>query len=87
MKKLLIAYALIFILLCGYGCTDAEKANYWSSLGSEHHVMVFSGGVKVGDYHSTGKVVTEQNSDGYLFTDKKTGKLIRVAGTVIIVQE
>jgi hypothetical protein len=38
-------------------------------------------------YHSTGKVISEENSDGYYFTDKATGKLVEVSGSVIIEQE
>ena len=35
---------------------------------------------------STGKVRSEQNSDGYYFMDKATGLLVEVTGSIIITQ-
>jgi hypothetical protein len=37
-------------------------------------------------YKSSGKVISENGSDGYYFNDATTGKLIEVSGTVIIEQ-
>jgi chaperonin GroEL len=34
-----------------------------------------------------GKVISEEHSDGYYFTNRETGKLIEVSGNVIIEQE
>lgn len=33
---------------------------------------------------SDGKVLTEDRSDGWIFKDKATGKLIRVSGSVVV---
>ena len=33
---------------------------------------------------SSGKVATEEGSDGYYFMDSATGKLVRISGNVII---
>lgn len=36
---------------------------------------------------SSGKVSSESNSDGYYFSDKKTGKLIEVTGRLVITKQ
>jgi hypothetical protein len=36
---------------------------------------------------SSGKVQSEENSDGYYFNDKKTGKLIEVTGRMVITKQ
>lgn len=82
MKKLsiiLIGFALITMA----SCTDSmvEKSfNY----GNEFKVEMYSGGKLVRSWVSTGKVHTENGSDGYYFKDKSTGKLVEVAGDVVI---
>ncbi len=83
MRKMLIAGLLMSALL--FGCTDAQKSQI-SALGSRFKVTQFSGGKVVGEWESTGKVSTEPQSDGYYFTDKMTGKLIRVSGTIQVLQ-
>lgn len=45
---------------------------------------MYSGGQKVREWTSTGKVLSESQSDGYYFEDSETGKLIEVAGDVVI---
>lgn len=37
-------------------------------------------------YISTGKVGSEENSDGYYFKDAATGELVEVSGNVVITQ-
>lgn len=65
------------------GCTDAERAKI-GGLGDEHRVELYSGGELVRTWTSSGKVHSEQHSDGYYFNDKDTGLLIEVAGDVVI---
>lgn len=78
---LLIAFAIIFT-----GCTDAgfEKlTNY----GNSAHIKCWSGGSVIYDGHSTGKVASEAQSDGYFFKDRETGKLKEVSGNCDITYE
>lgn len=71
--------------LVNMGCTNA-KMSQLSAYGSDFKVTVYSGGVPVRTYTSSGKVATEEDSDGWYFTDKETRKLVRVSGTVTVEQ-
>ena len=75
---------IITLSICS--CTDAGKAKL-TGYGGEHRVEMFSGGQMVRSWISTGKVKSENGSDGYYFNDKATGKLIEVAGDVVITQQ
>jgi hypothetical protein len=81
MKYILLASLFIFT-----GCMRAEMAKI-SAIGSDHKVLVYSGGNLVREFHSVGKVLTEKDSDGWYFLNKETNKLTRVSGTVIVEQE
>lgn len=64
-------------------CTDAK----WGKLqafGGKAHVRCFSGGIEIYSGMSTGKVISEANSDGYNFVDAKTKKLMEVSGECVI---
>ncbi len=78
MKALLIIAALTLA-----GCTDAGMANF-TTLGSSADVTCYSGGKITYDGSSTGKVKTTQDSDGWEFVDKATGKFMRVSGDCVI---
>lgn len=65
------------------GCTQAERSQF-AAYGEPHKITLYSGGVEIGQWETEGKILTESSSDGYLFTDKKSGKLKRVSGDVII---
>ena len=69
------------LLFCG--CTSATRQKI-ASFGEPHKIEMYSGGVKVCEWESTGYVRSEENSDGYFFTDRKTGKLVKVIGDVVI---
>lgn len=77
-----LAIVIMCFALCA-GCTSAEWSKV-SSYGNEHTVEMYSGGQLVRSWTSTGKVLSETNSDGYYFTDKETGRLIEVSGDVVI---
>ena len=79
MKKILIG----LFFLCLIGCTDAARKNL-TTLGSPATVTCYSGGKVIYDGVSTGKVVTESQSDGWRFVDSATNKLIRVSGDCVI---
>lgn len=74
----LLGVALLFAASC-----DARLSQP-TSIGQEFDVKVYSGGIAVKSYRSTGKVLTESQSDGFYFRDKATGHLVRVSGTVTI---
>ena len=76
-------FSLTLLSLATCGCTDAARSSY-AAYGAEHSVELWSGGQKVREWTSTGKVHSEENSDGYYFMDKKTGKQVRVTGDVVI---
>ena len=75
--------ALIGGLSSFTACTDAERAKF-GGLGSEHSVSCYSGGKLIYEGISTGKVLSEENSDGYYFTDNSSGKLMEVSGNCVI---
>lgn len=77
----------VVVCVCALaGCTDGEMSQV-TSYGSQHKITVFSGGQAVKSFTSTGKVHTEHASDGWYFRDKATGKLVRVAGTVVVEEQ
>jgi len=82
-KKLIAALSI-----CSFcaSCTDATKARL-TGYGDEYKVEMFSGGQMVRSWISSGKVRSENSSDGYFFNDRETGKLIEVAGDVVITQQ
>ena len=79
MKTLLTVIVLITLA----GCTDAGIGKI-TSLGGEADVTCWSGGKLIFEGTSTGKVVSEQNSDGYFFRDKKTDEFMEVSGNCVI---
>lgn len=66
------------------GCTDSQ----WklvTALGDPAKITCYSGGKIIYEGESTGKVHTEEQSDGWYFEDANTHKLTRVSGDCIIV--
>jgi len=82
MKKAIVLISLMILV----GCTSADRAKF-GSLGSRHKITLYSGGIAVKVWHSTGYINNEEHSDGYYFMDDATGKLIRVSGNIVIEQE
>lgn len=82
MKKLfLLAILLIAFLI---SCRDSTKAQY-AALGEDSKIeLVNADGSVTHSWISSGKVLTEESSDGYYFMDRATGKLVRVSGNLII---
>lgn len=76
----------IILLVCCLGCTDADRSRM-GAIGSKHHVELWSGGQKVKEWTSTGKVLSEDSSDGYYFRDAKTQQLVRVTGDLVITSQ
>ena len=80
MKKLLL---FITILGC-IGCTDAEWGKY-RVYGSNATIRCWSGGQLILDEVSSGKILSEKNSNGYYFVSKKTGEMIEVDADCVFV--
>ena len=76
----------IWLSMLLMGCTDASVSQF-TAYGSTFKVTLWSGGQAVKTWTSTGKVIAEENSDGWYFTDKATGKLVRISGDVTVEQE
>ena len=89
MKKsnfyVVMLFTLLTIMATMVSCSDAEKSKL-GGYGDTFTVKVL-GPDTVFTYHSTGKVISEEHSDGYYFTNAATGKLVEVSGNVIIEQE
>jgi hypothetical protein len=79
MKKFILASILLLA-----GCSDAAKAQ-WGAIGDPAEVTCFAADGKV-FYHgfSTGKVSTEDHSDGWYFMEKGTNDLVRVSGSCLV---
>jgi len=77
---------LLLITLLVTGCTTADRAKVFA-LGSHHKITLYSGGIAVRSWHSSGAINNEEHSDGYYFMDDSSGKLIQVSGPVVIEQE
>ena len=75
--------ALILFCALFVGCTSAERAKF-GAYGQQHTVQLYSGGILVRSWTSIGMVLNEENSDGYYFTDSKTGVLVRVTGDLVL---
>ena len=85
MTKYIIALLITLFIILSCSCTDAERSRVTGD-GDEYQVEMYSGGQMVKAWTSSGKVHSEEGSDGYFFNDKATGKLIEVAGDVVITQ-
>lgn len=81
MKKLLLLCITGVLLV---GCTDAEQAALLS-YGSKTKVECWSGGQKIFDDESTGKVTIDQS--GIYYKSVKTGNLVHTYADCIISQE
>ncbi len=81
MKQLI---ALLVLVITFASCTDATRAKL-GGYGDTYTIKVMSCDTII-TYKSSGKVISENGSDGYYFNDATTGKLIEVSGTVIIEQ-
>ncbi len=77
-RNLFLGVALVFV-----SCTDAQCARR-AAFGSEGHITCYSGGKITFDGDSTGQILSEEQSDGWFFKDKKTSNLIRVSGDCVI---
>jgi hypothetical protein len=80
MKTLMV---ILLALLTLIGCTDAGFKQI-TTIGSPAEITCYSGGTKILEDKSTGKILTEEGSDGWYYQSAVTGKLVRASGTCII---
>lgn len=86
MKNLKLIIVLVGLISI-FSCTDAERSKL-GGYGDEFKIeMLNCDGTVARTWISSGKVKSEEASDGYFFKDKKTGKLIEVTGRLIITKE
>ena len=71
------------LMLFASGCSNSDTESL-TAYGKEHRVELYSGGSKVREWHSTGKVLSEENGNGFYFKDVDSGQLIHVMGNVIV---
>lgn len=76
-----IFFFIIALLLVG--CTDAGMGKF-TALGNKATVMCWSGDTVIFNGRSTGKVRTEENSDGYFFVDSASKQTVEVSGNCVI---
>tara|TARA_R110002020_G_scaffold443808_4_gene655124 strand:- start:620 stop:883 length:264 start_codon:yes stop_codon:yes gene_type:complete len=77
-----ILKVLLSVLLIGSLCSCA-KVQKFKSLGNPHVIKQYSGGVLVNEWVSKGKVLNEENTDGYYFFTKEN-RYIEASGTLVI---
>ena len=66
------------------GCSDARRAKF-GGIGSKFKVeMINCDGTVSRTWISTGKVRSEEASDGYYFNDAETDMLVEVTGRLVI---
>jgi hypothetical protein len=82
MKKIIII-AILFIGL--NSCTDAGQSKMFG-YGKDYKIEMYSGGKLVKTWYSSGKVLSEENSDGYYFQQKITSKIVEVTGDIVITE-
>jgi len=70
-------------LTLSLSCTDAGRGKI-TAYGNPAQIKCWSGGKLVFDRKSTGKVLSEAQSDGYFFEDAEDGKFKEVSGTCVI---
>jgi hypothetical protein len=83
MKKIL---SLLVLILIFSSCTDARQAKLLG-YGEDYKIEILSSatGQVIKTYHSSGKVSSEETSDGYYFMDQETGELTEIAGGIIVI--
>lgn len=83
MRKVLVILGVISLL----GCTDATRAKI-GGYGDQFKVEMINCDGSVGrSWISSGKVQSEESSDGYYFNEDSTGNLIEVTGRLVITKQ
>ncbi len=80
MNKLIV---VLLISISTVGCTDAERSKFFN-YGKSAEVKCYSGDRLIYSGYSSGKVVSYDDSNGYMFRTKDTGTLMKVSGNCVI---
>jgi hypothetical protein len=75
-------YSILLLITLVTGC-DATIGKI-KSLGKSAEITCWSGDTVIYQGQSSGKVLSEQSSDGYYFKDAKTGAMMEVCGNCVI---
>ena len=78
--RALLVVSLLLLTACG----DAQLAKV-EALGSDADIKCYSGGKMIFEGRSSGRVFTEDKSDGWFWKDSQTGKLVRSNGDCVII--
>lgn len=82
---IMITLAIMFTVALG-ACSDAKRQAF-GALGKPRKVTVYpANGDSARVWITTGKLVNEDNSDGFYFEDAATGKLVEVYGQAVVEQ-
>lgn len=73
-------YLLLFLIIFGCDATIGKLA----SLGKSAEITCYSGNTIIYKGKSSGKVLSEANSDGYYFKDSASGQMMEVCGNCVI---
>jgi hypothetical protein len=74
--------AVAALVLLG-GCTDAETAQF-IAFGRAGEIVCYSGGREIYRGRSSGKIHSEDKSDGWYLMDAATRRLVRVSGDCVV---
>ena len=85
--KVKLGIVALFTIIGMESCTDAERAKIGGYGDSFKVEMINCDGTVARTWISSGKVLSESNSDGYYFNDSETGKLIEVTGRLVITKQ
>ena len=90
MKRPIILLALFFapvlVTLAVIGCSSVVTSPPAPDRVVSYKLTLYSGGFAVKTWNAKGQVQCDFHPDSYYFVDIATGKLVRVAGTVVIEQ-
>lgn len=78
-------FCCVLLSLVTTGCTSFQTRVSTQISDSPATISCYSGGKQILEAETVGKPVSENNSDGYLFKDKATGKLVEISADCIIV--
>ena len=73
-------YLLLFLIIFGCDATIGKL----TSLGKSAEITCYSGSTIIYKGKSSGKVLSEANSDGYYFKDSASGQMMEVCGNCVI---
>lgn len=74
--------ALPFVMLAPYLMTSTPQAEI-TSIGSQHKITLYSGGIKIGQWYSNGSPIVPDKI-GCSFVEYKTNTPIYIRGDIII---